>query len=316
MAKMELFRGAETEYGFSAVQIILVLELADAKNIYTYPLPEEETISDESYILAARDLMARGFIENSQGGGLCGLQLTAKARSLFESMIDPVRVVEVISAWSGTVPVLIYRGRGRVCTVSRWDSAGGYIGISLLDCGRIGEWLEEEGFLPGQPFESIREGQKALQYDPQMEESRSRIRGSLVCHPQEPPSLWAIQENVRSAVKSYEISPVMADDPGMRLPDLPDPAQTAGTRADTPCVFTGAGPGSLYVFLETDTESWILSGADEEGRENKGTEKKGTGTGSEDYARFDENAFAETGQDWSIEPDSLEYREKIWRNIL
>ncbi len=311
MAKMERFRGAETEYGFSAVQIILVLELADAENIYTYPLPEEEIISEESYILAARDLMARGFIENTQEGSLCGLQLTAKARDLFESMIDPVRVVEVISAWSGTVPVLIYRGRGHVCTVSRWDSEGGYIGISLLDCGRIGEWLEEEGFLPGQPFESIREGQKALQYDPQMEESRSRIRGSLVCHPQEPPSLWAIQENVRSAVKSYEISPFMGNGPGMLLSDSLAFVQTAETGADTPCVFTGAGPGSLYVFLETDTESWILSGTD-----RKGTAKKGTGSGSEERARFDENTFAEAGQDWSIEPDSLEYREKIWRNIL
>ena len=144
MAIMESFTGAETEYGFSAVQIILLLELADAKNIITYPLPEEENITDENYILAAQDLMARGFIENTagEGRGNCGLRLTSKAMDLFESMIDPVCVVEVISAWTGVLPAAVYRGRGPFCTVSRWDSEGGYIGISRMDCSRIGEWLD------------------------------------------------------------------------------------------------------------------------------------------------------------------------------
>ena len=106
MAIMESFTGAETEYGFSAVQIILLLELADAKNIFTYPLPEEENITDENYILAAQDLMARGYIENTagEGRGNCGLRLTSKAMDLFESMIDPVCVVEVISPWTGVLP--------------------------------------------------------------------------------------------------------------------------------------------------------------------------------------------------------------------
>lgn len=274
---METIRGAETEYGFSPAQIILLLELADAKNIYTYSLPEEEDISDESYILAAQDLMARGFLESADKESPVGLQLTPGALDLFESMIDPVRVLEVISAWTGTIPTLIYRGRGSVCTVSRWDSAGGYIGISLLDADRIGGWLEEEGFLPGQPFESIREGQKALRYDPDLEQSRRLLRESLVCHVQEPPSLWAIQENVRSTLKSYGVSP--------------------------------DGRDSLYVFLETDTESWILTGP---GGREAGMET----TGSEDDPLYEEENLLRAGQDWSIEPDSLEYRETIWRNIL
>lgn len=191
MAIMESFTGAETEYGFSAVQIILLLELADAKNIFTYPLPEEENITDENYILAAQDLMARGFIENTagEGRGNCGLRLTSKAMDLFESMIDPVCVVEVISAWTGVLPAAVYRGRGPFCTVSRWDSEGGYIGISRMDCSRIGEWLDVEGYLPEQPFESIREAQKSLQYDPLMEDNRFRVRKGLICHSQQPTAL-------------------------------------------------------------------------------------------------------------------------------
>ena len=306
MAILGAFREAETEYGFSAVQIILVLELADAKNIYTYTLPEDGKISDESYILAAQDLMARGFIENAEGeqGGLYRLRLTPKAVNLFESMIDPVRVLEVISAWTGTIPALIYRGRGPLCTVSRWDSAGGYIGISLLDPERIGDWLDEEGFLPGQPFDSIREAQKAVRYDPQMEEKRGQILDSLVCHPQEPPALWAVQGNVRCAVKSYGISQERNDAGPIAHETAPDSsgareAVSAGTSeavpetaADTAGIFTGSGPGCLYVFLETDTESWIL-----------------TGTG-------ENRDGLQSGQEWSIEPDSIEYRQKIWRNIL
>lgn len=299
MAILGAFRQAETEYGFSAVQIILVLELADAKNIYTYPLPEEGDISDESYILAAQDLMSRGFIESAEGekGSQYGLRLTPKAVNLFESMIDPVRVVEVVSAWTGTIPALIYRGRGPLCTVSRWDSAGGYIGISLLDPAEIGDWLDEQGFLPGQPFESIREAQKAMRYDPQMEEKRGQVMDNLVCHPQEPPSLWALQENVRCAVKSCGISPGKSAVP----PEMPQPyseisgeaaEEASETAADTAQVFTGSGPACLYVFLDTDTESWILTGTGENG---EGTQ---------------------SGRAWSIEPDSIEYREKIWRNIL
>ena len=56
MAILETFKGTETEVGFSAVQIILLIELGQAQDAYTYPLPEEEDITDEDYILAAQDL--------------------------------------------------------------------------------------------------------------------------------------------------------------------------------------------------------------------------------------------------------------------
>lgn len=341
MAIMESFTGAETEYGFSAVQIILLLELADAKNIFTYPLPEEENITDENYILAAQDLMARGFIENTagEGRGNCGLRLTSKAMDLFESMIDPVCVVEVISAWTGVLPAAVYRGRGPFCTVSRWDSEGGYIGISRMDCSRIGEWLDVEGYLPEQPFESIREAQKSLQYDPLMEDNRFRVRKGLICHPQQPTALWALQENVRCAIRSYATSQtgtaaktLMQTGAGaaamMQTGNDSDAAammQTGNggdsmTGEGTDFLTTKTESGALYVFLETDSESWILTD---------------TGAGDSDLAytfQDDDITGRETGNEliiedergdgavadfrWALVPDSLEYRTKIWRTIL
>ena len=329
MAIMESFTGAETEYGFSAVQIILLLELADAKNIFTYPLPEEENITDENYILAAQDLMARGFIENTagEGRGNCGLRLTSKAMDLFESMIDPVCVVEVISAWTGVLPAAVYRGRGPFCTVSRWDSEGGYIGISRMDCSRIGEWLDVEGYLPEQPFESIREAQKSLQYDPLMEDNRFRVRKGLICHPQQPTALWALQENVRCAIRSYATSQTgtAAKTLMQTGSDAAAVMQTGNgghsmTGEDTDFLTTKTESGALYVFLETDSESWILTD---------------TGAGDSDLAytfRDDDITGKETGNEliiedergdgaaadfrWALVPDSLEYRTKIWRTIL
>ena len=329
MAIMESFTGAETEYGFSAVQIILLLELADAKNIFTYPLPEEENITDENYILAAQDLMARGFIENTagEGRGNCGLRLTSKAMDLFESMIDPVCVVEVISAWTGVLPAAVYRGRGPFCTVSRWDSEGGYIGVSRMDCSRIGEWLDVEGYLPEQPFESIREAQKSLQYDPLMEDNRFRVRKGLICHPQQPTALWALQENVRCAIRSYATSQTgtAAKTLMQTGSDAAAVMQTGNgghsmTGEDTDFLTTKTESGALYVFLETDSESWILTD---------------TGAGDSDLAytfQDDDITGKETGNEliiedergdgtaadfrWALVPDSLEYRTKIWRTIL
>ena len=312
MAIMESFTGAETEYGFSAVQIILLLELADAKNIFTYPLPEEENITDENYILAAQDLMARGFIENTagEGRGNCGLRLTSKAMDLFESMIDPVCVVEVISAWTGVLPAAVYRGRGPFCTVSRWDSEGGYIGISRMDCSRIGEWLDVEGYLPEQPFESIREAQKSLQYDPLMEDNRFRVRKGLICHPQQPTALWALQENVRCAIRSYATSQagtaaktLMQTGAGaaamMQTGNDSDAAavmQTGNggdsmTGEGTDYLTTKTESGALYVFLETDSESWILTD---------------TGAGDSDLAytfQNDDITGRETGNELIIEDE-------------
>ena len=329
MAIMESFTGAETEYGFSAVQIILLLELADAKNIFTYPLPEEENITDENYILAAQDLMARGFIENTagEGRGNCGLRLTSKAMDLFESMIDPVCVVEVISAWTGVLPAAVYRGRGPFCTVSRWDSEGGYIGISRMDCSRIGEWLDVEGYLPEQPFESIREAQKSLQYDPLMEDNRFRVRKGLICHPQQPTALWALQENVRCAIRSYATSQTGTAAKTMMQTgsDAAAVMQTGNgghsiTGEDTDFLTTKTESGALYVFLETDSESWILTdtgaGDSDLAYTFQDDDITGKETGNELIIEDERGDGAAADFRWALVPDSLEYRTKIWRTIL
>lgn len=329
MAIMESFTGAETEYGFSAVQIILLLELADAKNIFTYPLPEEENITDENYILAAQDLMVRGFIENTaeEGRGNCGLRLTSKAMDLFESMIDPVCVVEVISAWTGVLPAAVYRGRGPFCTVSRWDSEGGYIGVSRMDCSRIGEWLDVEGYLPEQPFESIREAQKSLQYDPLMEDNRFRVRKGLICHPQQPTALWALQENVRCAIRSYATSQT-----GTAAKTLMQTGAGAAavmqigndghsiTGEGTDFLPTKTESGALYVFLETDSESWILTdtgaGDSDLAYTFQDDDITGKETGNELIIEDERGDGAAADFRWALVPDSLEYRTKIWRTIL
>lgn len=339
MAIMESFTGAETEYGFSAVQIILLLELADAKNIFTYPLPEEENITDENYILAAQDLMARGFIENTagEGRGNCGLRLTSKAMDLFESMIDPVCVVEVISAWTGVLPAAVYRGRGPFCTVSRWDSEGGYIGISRMDCSRIGEWLDVEGYLPEQPFESIREAQKSLQYDPLMEDNRFRVRKGLICHSQQPTALWALQENVRCAIRSYATSQtgtaaktLMQTGAGAAAmmqtgSDAAAVMQTGNggdsmTGEGTDFLTTKTESGALYVFLETDSESWILTdtgaGDSDLAYTFQDDDITGKETGNELIIEDERGDGAAADFRWALVPDSLEYRTKIWRTIL
>lgn len=339
MAIMESFTGAETEYGFSAVQIILLLELADAKNIFTYPLPEEENITDENYILAAQDLMARGFIENTagEGRGNCGLRLTSKAMDLFESMIDPVCVVEVISAWTGVLPAAVYRGRGPFCTVSRWDSEGGYIGISRMDCSRIGEWLDVEGYLPEQPFESIREAQKSLQYDPLMEDNRFRVRKGLICHPEQPTALWALQENVRCAIRSYATSQtgtaaktLMQTGAGAAAmmqtgSDAAAMMQTGNggdsmTGEGTDFLTTKTESGALYVFLETDSESWILTdtgaGDSDLAYTFQDDDITGKETGNELIIEDERGDGAAADFRWALVPDSLEYRTKIWRTIL
>lgn len=339
MAIMESFTGAETEYGFSAVQIILLLELADAKNIFTYPLPEEENITDENYILAAQDLMARGFIENTagEGRGNCGLRLTSKAMDLFESMIDPVCVVEVISAWTGVLPAAVYRGRGPFCTVSRWDSEGGYIGISRMDCSRIGEWLDVEGYLPEQPFESIREAQKSLQYDPLMEDNRFRVRKGLICHPQQPTALWALQENVRCAIRSYATSQtgtaaktLMQTGAGaaamMQAGSDAAAVMQIGNGGDsmtgegTDFLTTKTESGALYVFLETDSESWILTdtgaGDSDLAYTFQDDDITGKEIGNELIIEDERGDGAAADFRWALVPDSLEYRTKIWRTIL
>lgn len=268
MTVLKTLSDAEIEHGFSAVQIILLMEIAKAQDIYSYPLPEEETITDEQYIRAMQDLLARDFVENTGGSGLGAFRLTPKATDLFAPMLHPARVLEVMSAWEGTIPALIYRGEGPVCTLTRWDSASGYIGVSRLDGTRLGEWMEESGFLPGQPFADIREAENILKYDEQTKENRSRVLADLIVHPEAPPSLWALQENVRCAVRSLAVS---------------------------------TGRRELYVFLETDTESWIITNAE---------------TGSTGMDGMENAPDSDVLRGLRMLPDSIEYRENIWRKLL
>ena len=270
MAVLETYKGTETEHGFSSVEIILLLELADARDTYTYPLPDEEDISDEHYILAAQDLTVRGFLEyGEEEDGSEGLRLTEKALQLFDGMLHPVRVLEAFSIQGDIMPTLVYRGKDSSCTVSRWGSSDGYVGIIRMDCSMIGEWLEGEGFLPEQSFETVREAENVLKYEPQTEERGKQLMDRLVCDPQEPPALWALQENVRSALKSVTVSQ------------------------------ESMGKSCVFVFLETETESWVLTDAGQDGV------GKGNSASEEEEKRT-----------WSILPDSVEYRKEIWRKLL
>lgn len=268
MTVLKTLSDAEIEHGFSAVQIILLMEIAKAQDIYSYPLPEEETITDEEYIRAMQDLLARSFVENTGGTGLAAFRLTAKATDLFAPMFRSARVLEVMSAWEGTIPALIYRGEGPVCTLTRWDSESGYIGVSRLDGPRLGEWMEESGFLPGHPFADIREAENILKYDEQTRGNRDRVLADFIVHPEAPPSLWALQENVRCAVRSLAVS---------------------------------TGSFGLYVFLETDTESWIITNAE---------------TGSTDMDGMENAPDSDVLRGLRMLPDSIEYRENIWRKLL
>lgn len=303
MAILETFKGTETEVGFSAVQIILLIELGEAQDAYTYPLPEEEDIIDEDYILAAQDLTVRGFLEYAEEKDGAGLRLTEKARELLDGMLNPVRILEAFSLREGVIPVLAYRGKGSLYTVTKWDISGGYVGIIRLDGSAIGEWLTAEGFLPDQPFETVRDAENALKYDPQMEKRGSQVKEGLVCSSQAPPAVWALQENVRSALRSVEVSE------------------------------EGEEKTCVYVFLETDTESWILTDAesriltdaesriltDTGSRILTDTRQGGAGKRSNDpteaMKRNNEPDW-EDGRNWTLEPDSVEYRKEIWRKLL
>lgn len=296
MGVLELFNGAETEYTFTLLQVILLMELADAEWVFTYPLPEDDEFTDEDYILEMHDLIGRGFVEvtekadrgsghgspfhegnsedNSAGEsketiagekpeGIAGpvFSLSEKAIGLFGDMFRAGHVLEAVSAWEGVLPSLIYRGPSS-CTVTRWDLQDGYVNVSSIETSGLGTWLEEAGFLPGCPFETEREGEKALRYDSQTRESLDRIRSSIVCTPDVPAPLWALQEDARCVLRTAQ----GAED----------------------------GSGKLAVFFETDTESWILF--------------SGTGSGGN---------TPETGsEEWEIVPDSRERRDRLWREII
>ena len=287
MAILETFKGTETEVGFSAVQIILLIELGQAQDAYTYPLPEEEDITDEDYILAAQDLTVRGFLEYAEEKDGAGLRLTEKARELLDGMLNPVRILEAFSLREGMIPVLAYRGKGSSYTVTKWDISSGYVGIIRLDGSAIGEWLTAEGFLPDQPFETVSDAENALKYDPQMEKRGSQAKEGLVCSSQAPPAVWALQDNVRSALRSVEVSE------------------------------EGEEKTCAYVFLETDAESWILT--DAESRILTDTGQGGAGKRSNDPTeaiKRNNDPDREDGGKWTLEPDSVEYRKEIWRKLL
>ncbi|MDO5131592.1 MAG: hypothetical protein Q4D81_01260 [Eubacteriales bacterium] len=309
MATLEIIEGAEVEHGFSAVQLILLMELADAENVYTYPLPEDEDITDEHYILAMQDLMRRGLVEfegfeeieeeeeapegrntcrtqpedvsssdrmhsgsgpEQAEGGSPAYRLSAAARTLLSPMFGASGMLEAVSAWEGTIPMLIYRGGGTACTASVWDGISGYIGISRMDAAELAQRLEDAGFLPGQPFDTVREARKALRYDDRTRENLARIMEGMTCSTQDPAVFWAMQENVRCVLRPVSLSGGIPDD-----------------------------SGRLCVFLETETESWILMegipcAADPESAEKVRRGQKGR----------------------TIIPDSLEARAGIWRELL
>ena len=120
-----------------------------------------------------------------------------------------------------------------------------------------------------------------------MEKRGSQAKEGLVCSSQEPPAVWALQENVRSALRSVEVSE------------------------------DGEEKTCAYVFLETDTESWILT--DAESRILADTGQGGEGKRSNDPTeaiKRNNEPDREDGGNWTLEPDSVEYRKEIWRKLL
>lgn len=281
MGVLEVWKGAETEYVLNALQFILLMELADAENIYSWPLPEEEDLTDEDYILAMHDLIRRSLVDVTEDGEPV-YSLSPTAQILFGDVFHAVSVLECVSALEGSLPCLIYRGTASY-TVTQWDLEDGYICVCRIDPDGLGTWLEEAGFLPGHPFETEREGTKALRYDEQTQASLSKIRESIVCTPEVPAALWALQEDVRSVLRT-----------------------AAGPEGR---------PGGMAVFFETDTESWILTclAGDGERSTARGDEETGSAgekTGSGSHQQVSGN------EDWEIVPDSREKREKIWRELI
>ena len=107
MGVLELISGAETDYEFTLLQLILLMELADAESVFTYPLPEDGEFTDEDYILAMHDLIGRGFVEVTEEAdgekreGLTGpvFSLSKKAADLFGNIFCAGLVLESVSAW-------------------------------------------------------------------------------------------------------------------------------------------------------------------------------------------------------------------------
>lgn len=238
MAILEEFRNAQRETGFSVVQLILLMELSGAKDVYTYPLPEDQEIRDEDYILAMQDLIQRGYVEYTDNDDISGmastLRISESGKALFGDMFHAEMVLESVSLWEGTLPTLIYFGRGTLCTVTVWDSMSGYIGVSRIERSKISEQLEEGGFLPSRPFSSIRDGKSALLYDKEMQNTLSRLKKNLgYCSVEDPPTYWAMLENVRCVLRTVLMrgSPVVRD---------------------------------FFVFLETEREPWIVTRGQEQ----------------------------------------------------
>lgn len=257
MAILEEFRNAQREAGFSDIQLILLMELAGAEDVYTYPLPEDQEIRDEDYILAMQDLIRRGYVEYTDNDDPSGmafpLRISESGKALFGAMFRAGMVLECVSLWEGTLPTLVYFGRDAFCTVTVWDSTSGYIGVSRIERARISEQLEEGGFLPSRPFFCIRDGESVLFHDQDMQNALTRLKGKLeYCSVEDPPTYWAMLENVRCVLRT---------------------------------VLLQGGPAvkDFFVFFETEREPWIVTRGQEQ---------------------------------WEIVPDSLEYRENVWRCFL
>lgn len=74
----------------------------------------------------------------------------------------------------------------------------------------------------------------------------------------------------------------------------------------------------MYVFLQTETESWILTDRPEQGGESMtaGQTMDRNVTDSNAIYSIEGDGSGTDAELWSILPDSLEYRETIWRNLI
>ena len=82
---------------------------------------------------------------------------------------------------------------------------------------------------------------------------------------------------------------------------------------------TGTGRNHrMYVFLQTETESWILTDRPEQGGESMtaGQTMDRNVTDSNAIYSIEGDGSGTDAELWSILPDSLEYRETIWRDLI
>ena len=100
MGVLELISGAETDYEFTLLQLILLMELADAESVFTYPLPEDGEFTDEDYILASESAA----IISVGGEIIRDIEKTIENRKLQDQILRvevPVQQVVEVSKTTG-----------------------------------------------------------------------------------------------------------------------------------------------------------------------------------------------------------------------